>query len=71
MTKMILLFTPAAFNLAETTWMIEIAKGVARHPDACKVFDIQFMSDGGDFEQLITAEVFPLSNGEPSDLRDR
>jgi len=65
MPKMILLFAPCAFNLAETTRMLEIAKGVAHHEAANKVFDIQFMSDGGDFEHLIDEEGFPLKKMEP------
>ncbi len=34
MPKKILLFAPCAFNLAETTRMLEIAKGVAHPPAA-------------------------------------
>ena len=65
MSKKILLFAPCAFNLAETTRMLEIAKGVAHHLATSKVFDIQFMSDGGDFEHLIVEEGFPLKKMEP------
>jgi hypothetical protein len=65
MSKRILLFTPCAFNLAETTRMLEIAKGVGHHEGASKVFDIQFMSDRGDFEHLIEEEGFPLKKMEP------
>ena len=65
MSKKILLFAPCAFNLAETTRMLEIAKGVAHHEAASKVFDIQFMSEGGDFEHLIDEEGFPLKKMEP------
>jgi hypothetical protein len=65
MPKKILLFAPCAFNLAETTRMLEIAKGVAHHEGASRVFDIQFMSDGGDFEHLIEEEGFPLQKMEP------
>jgi hypothetical protein len=64
MSKRILLFAPAAFNLAETTRMIEIAKGIRRHSSANRVFDIQFISDGGDLEKLIE-EGFPLYRMEP------
>lgn len=64
-TKRRLIFAPAAFNLAETTRMIEIAKGIAAHETASKVFDISFISDGGDFERLIEAERFPLQRLEP------
>lgn len=65
MSKKILLFAPAAFNLAETTRMIEIAKGIRRHRSASQVFDIQFISDGGEMEKLIEAEGFPLHRMEP------
>jgi hypothetical protein len=64
-SKNILLFAPCAFNLAETSRMLEIAKGVVRHPKAGQVFDIQFISDGGDFESLIEKEGFPLKKMEP------
>jgi hypothetical protein len=65
MPKKILLFAPAAFDLAETTRMIEIAKGIMRHKAASKVFDFQFISDGGDLEHLIDEEGFPLKRLEP------
>ncbi|MCA9951135.1 MAG: hypothetical protein KDE48_15905 [Anaerolineales bacterium] len=65
MSPKTLLFAPAAFNLAETTRMIEIAKGVRQHPDASRVFAIQFMSDGGEFEHLIEEEGFALKKMEP------
>lgn len=61
MSKRVLLFAPAAFNLAETSRMVEIAKGIAHHPKASQAFDIRFISDGGDFESLIAkskAEAF-------------
>jgi UDP:flavonoid glycosyltransferase YjiC (YdhE family) len=65
MSKKTLLFAPAAFDLAETTRMIEIAKGIVNHPLASKVFDIQFIADGGDLERLIEKEGFPLKRLEP------
>ena len=65
MSKKFLLFAPAAFNLAETTRMIEIAKGIRRHSSANRAFDIQFISDGGDLEKLIEEEGFPLHRMEP------
>lgn len=65
MAKKILLFAPMTFNLAETTRMIEIAKGIAHHDTAGKMFDIQFMSDGGEFEGLIEEQHFPLHRMEP------
>jgi hypothetical protein len=65
MSKKILLFAPCAFNLAETTRMLEIAKGVVNHEAASRAFDIQFISDGGDFEHLIEEGRFPLKKMEP------
>jgi len=53
MPKRTLLFGPAAFNLAETSRMVEIAKGIVHHPEASQAFDVRFISDGGDFEVLI------------------
>ena len=32
--KKVLLFAPCAFNLAETSRMVEIAKGIKHHPTA-------------------------------------
>jgi UDP:flavonoid glycosyltransferase YjiC (YdhE family) len=49
-----LAFAPGAYNLAETTRMLEIAKA-CRHD-----FDIVFMSYGGRFEKLIREEGFSL-----------
>jgi UDP:flavonoid glycosyltransferase YjiC (YdhE family) len=65
MTRRTLLFAPAAFNLAETTRMVEIAKGIMGHPAARNIFDIQFISDGGDFERLIEGQGFSLQRMEP------
>jgi UDP:flavonoid glycosyltransferase YjiC (YdhE family) len=65
MDKKTLLFAPVTFDLAETTRMIEIAKGIANHPAACQVFNIQFISNGGDLEHLIEEEGFPLERLEP------
>ncbi len=57
--KKTIVFSPAAYNLAETTRCIEIAK-------ACKeVFNIQFISYGGDFEDLIEKEGFKVIRLEP------
>ena len=61
MARKTLLFAPAAFNLAETSRMVEIAKAIARHPAASQIFDIHFISDGGDFEQLIEKHSFRLT----------
>jgi hypothetical protein len=38
------LFAPAAFDLAETTRMLEIAKGIQRHEVAQGIFDCHFIS---------------------------
>ncbi|MGD1107093.1 MAG: nucleotide disphospho-sugar-binding domain-containing protein [Terracidiphilus sp.] len=65
MPKRTLLFAPCAFNLAETSRMVEIAKAVAGHPVASHAFDIHFISDGGDFEQLIEKHGFALARLEP------
>ena len=65
MPKKVLLFAPCAFNLAETSRMVEIAKGIERHPTASQTFDIHFISDGGEFESLIEKHGFPLTRLEP------
>jgi UDP:flavonoid glycosyltransferase YjiC (YdhE family) len=65
MEKKIILFAPVTFDLAETTRMIEIAKGIVNHPLASQVFDIQFISNGGDLENLIEEEGFPLKRLGP------
>jgi len=52
-------FFPATWNLAETTRTIEVAK-------ACREeYDICFAGHGGQFEQLIEDEEFPLTRLEP------
>ena len=65
MAKKVLLFAPVAFNLAETTRMIEIAKGIRNHPAASEAFEVQFISDGGELEHLIEDEGFALHRMEP------
>lgn len=65
MSKRVLLFAPAAFDLSETARMIEIAKGVVHHQDANNIFDIHFISNGGDFEYLIEQEGFPAASDFP------
>ena len=65
MKRRILLFAPRAFNLAETSRMVEIAKGAVRHEEASGVFDIRFISDGGEFENLIEKHGFDLTRMEP------
>ena len=59
------LFAPCAFNLAETSRMLEIALGVARDEVASTLFQSHFISDGGDFEPLIVKHGFPLTRMEP------
>lgn len=65
MAKRTLLFAPCAFNLAETSRMVEIAKGVEADPAASATFDIHFISDGGEFEGMIERHGFPLTRLEP------
>lgn len=65
MAKRVLLFAPCAFNLAETSRMVEIAKAVRRHPAANQAFEIHFISDGGDFEGMIEKHGFALTRLEP------
>ena len=45
--------------------MLEIAKAMARHPRVRETTKIRFMSEGGEFEGLITAEGFALDTIEP------
>ena len=54
-----LVFSPAAYNLAETTRALEIAKACRDH------FDILFTSYGGEFEHLITEAGYPIRSLEP------
>ena len=65
MSKRVLLFAPCAFNLAETSRMVEIAKGVEHHALAGQIFSVHFISDGGEFEPLIEKHGFPLTRLEP------
>lgn len=54
-----LVFSPAAYNLAETTRCLEIAA-------ACRgTFDVVFASYGGEFESLIEQEGFRLRRLQP------
>jgi UDP:flavonoid glycosyltransferase YjiC (YdhE family) len=64
-SKRTLLFAPCAFNLAETSRMLEIAKAIRNHPIAGGVFDIHVISDGGDFERMIEDNGFALTRMEP------
>ncbi len=54
-----LVFAVAGYNLAETGRMIEIAKAARKH------FNVIFASYGGQFEQLIEGEGFPLEKMSP------
>ena len=65
MPKKIILFAPCAFNLAETSRMVEIAKSIEDHPTARQTFDVHFISDGGDFEPMIEKHGFALTRMEP------
>jgi UDP:flavonoid glycosyltransferase YjiC (YdhE family) len=65
MPKKLLLFAPVTFDLAETTRMLEIAKGIVNHPAAGKVFDLQFISNGGDLEHLVEEAGFALQRLGP------
>jgi hypothetical protein len=60
-----LVFAACAYNLAETTRMLEIARAVTRQNNSDHRFDVQFISDGGDFESLIENAGFPLKRLEP------
>jgi len=64
-SKRMLLFAPCAFNLAETSRMLEIAKAIRKHPIAGGVFDIHYISDGGDFERMIEDNGFALTRMGP------
>jgi len=56
----LIIFSPMACNLAETTRTLEIAK-------ACRdIFDIVFVSYGGEFENLIEKEGFVIRHLEPN-----
>ncbi len=54
-----LVFSPALYNLAETTRALEIAR-------ACRnLFDIMFVSYGGQFEPLVEEAGYPIRRLEP------
>jgi hypothetical protein len=63
--KRVLLFAPCAYNLAETSRMIEIAKAVRTHPHASAAFEIRFISEGGAFEPLIEENGFVVEKLNP------
>jgi UDP:flavonoid glycosyltransferase YjiC (YdhE family) len=71
MSQRTLLFAPAAFNLAETSRMIEIAKAIERDSRASRVFRVHFISDGGDFERMIEKHGFALTRMEPRLTREK
>ena len=60
-----LVFAVAGYNLAETGRMIEIARA------ARKRFRVVFASYGGQFEELIEDEGFPLTKLEPRLTREQ
>jgi UDP:flavonoid glycosyltransferase YjiC (YdhE family) len=45
--------------------MVEIAKAVVRDVSASQVFDVHFISDGGEFESMIERHGFALTRMEP------
>ena len=63
--KRVLLFAPCAYNLAETSRIIEIAKAVRTHPHASAAFEIRFISEGGAFEPLIEENGFVVEKLNP------
>lgn len=58
MAKATILFARVMFDLAGTTRMNEIAKGIRNHPAASQSFEIQPISNGGDLEHLIEEAGF-------------
>uniref|UniRef100_A0A7V4LCF0 Glycosyltransferase n=1 Tax=Desulfobacca acetoxidans TaxID=60893 RepID=A0A7V4LCF0_9BACT len=54
-----LVFAPAAYNLAETTRLVEIAGACREH------FRVVFFSYGGEFERLVSEAGFPLVRLQP------
>jgi UDP:flavonoid glycosyltransferase YjiC (YdhE family) len=60
-----ILFAPATYNLAETTRMLDIARGVSRHEFAKDIFEVYFLSEGGQFERLIEKEGYTLKRSGP------
>ena len=65
MTKKTILFAPAAFSLAETTRMLEVARGIVEDEQARELFDVCFASEGGKFESLIEERGFTLHRVSP------
>ena len=56
-----LVFAAFVYNLAETTRMLEIARAVTGANNSEHRFDVQFISDGGEFEGLIENAGFPTT----------
>ncbi len=71
MSQRTLLFAPAAYNLAETSRMVEIAKAIVRDSVASRAFRVHFISDGGDFERMIEKHGFALTRLEPRLTREK
>lgn len=63
--KKTILFSPAMYNLAETTRALQIAKAIQDD------FDVHFTSYGGQFEHYIEAEGFPITHLEPTLTQDK
>jgi len=60
-----IVFAVAGYNLAETGRMMEIARAAQEH------FRVLFASYGGQFEELIEEEGFPLTKLEPRLTREQ
>lgn len=61
-----------AFNLAETSKMLEIAEGAAgATPWTNKIFASHFISDGGDFQSMIEKNGFASTRMNPVSPRNR
>ena len=66
MPKKLLLFAPCAFNLAETSRMVEIAKGIARHPASESSSSISISSPtAATLSGMIEKHGFALTRMEP------
>lgn len=60
-----LIFSPAEFNLAETTRCLDVAKECREN------FDIIFLSYGGEFKHLVEKEHFKTISLEPQITREK
>lgn len=63
--KKIVVFGVLGWNIAETTRMIQVAKSSRAFIDA------HFVSYGGEFDQLVTQEGFPLHQLTPGDTPEK